>query len=249
MTLSDAEVERYSRQLVMGEWSGEAQEALKAASVIVIGAGALGSPALTYLVAAGVGRVGVVDPDDIELSNLHRQPLHLTPDLGGSKAVNAAVKLAFLNPEVQIDSYPVALEAANAAAIVAGASVVVDCSDSFATRYDVNDACCAERVPLVEGGVAAWSALVLSVKPGESACYRCSFPVHPPEESCAETGVVGALAGVIGSIQALEAIKLISGVGEPLLDTILQLDGRTMEQTLVATERQPGCAACGALSH
>ncbi|MBA3300790.1 MAG: HesA/MoeB/ThiF family protein [Thermoleophilaceae bacterium] len=248
MTLSDAEVVRYSRQLVMQEWSGEAQERLKAASAIVVGAGALGSPALTYLVAAGIGRVGVVDSDEVELSNLHRQPLHLTPDVGASKAANAAVKLAFLNPEVQIDPYPVTLEAQNAAAIVAGADAVLDCSDSFATRYLVNDACCAEGVALVEAGVAAWDALVLSVRPGESACYRCSFPVPAEEESCAETGVVGALAGVVGSIQALEAIKLVTGVGEPLLDTILQLDGRSMEQTLVATERQPDCVGCGALS-
>ena len=251
MTLSEAELERYSRQLVLPEWSGEAQERLKSATVIVVGAGALGSPAATYLVAAGVGHLGIVDEDAVELSNLHRQPLHFTPDVGRQKAENAALKLGVLNPEVQIDPYPVRIDERNAPAIVMGADVVVDCSDSFATRYAVNDACCAQRVPLVEAGVLGFDGLVLSIKPGESACYRCAFPTEPAAgsvPSCREAGVLGAAAGIVGSIQALEAIKLITGVGEPLTDRILQLDARGMEQTMVSTSRRGGCPACGGLA-
>ena len=247
MTLSDAELVRYSRQLVLPEWSGGAQERLRDSSAIVVGAGALGTPVATYLAAAGVGRIGVVDEDAVELSNLHRQPLHYTPDVGVNKAENAAAKLGFLNPEVQVDAYPVRLDEQNAAAIVTGADVVVDCSDLFATRYAVNDAACAQSVPLVEAGVLGFTGLVLSVRPGESACYRCAFPVAPPAgsvPSCREAGVLGAMAGVVGSIQALEAIKLLSGVGEPLLDRILQLEGLAMAQTIVATSARDGCSAC-----
>jgi molybdopterin-synthase adenylyltransferase len=245
MTLSDGELERYSRQLVLPEWSGAAQERLRDASVIVVGAGALGSPVATYLAAAGVGQIGVVDEDVVELSNLARQPLHFTPDLGLPKAGNAVVKLSALNPEVQVDQYPVRLDSANAEAIVTGASLVVDCSDSFETRYLVNDACCAQGVPLVEAGVLGFAGLVMAIRPGESACYRCAFPTQPVDApSCREAGVLGAMAGVVGSIQALEAIKLLAGVGEPLLDTILQVDGGTLAFTRVSTERVSDCPAC-----
>ena len=248
MTLTDSEVERYSRQLVLEEWGPEAQEALRSATAIVVGAGALGSPAAAYLAAAGVGRIGVVDSDPVELSNLQRQPLHFTPDIGTNKAESAAAKLGVLNPEVVVEPYPVRFEEANAAAIVAGADVVVDCSDSFETRYLVNDSCCAEGVPLVEGGVLGFDGLVMSVRPGVSACYRCAFPVPPPpgaERACRDYGVLGPVAAVIGSLQALEALKLLTGVGEPLLDRFLQFDGRTMSHLLVATARDPDCAACG----
>ncbi len=247
MTLSESELERYSRQLVLPEWSGEAQERLRSGSAIVIGAGALGSPVATYLVAAGVGRVGIVDSDAVELSNLHRQPVHYTPDIGVLKAENAALKLGMLNPEVLIDPYPVRFEEQNAEAIVAGAGVVVDCSDSFATRYLANDACCAQAVPLVEAGVLGFDGLVLTVRPGRSACYRCAFPTEPPPgsmPSCREAGVLGAMAGMVGSIQALEALKLLAGVGELLTDTLLQIDGRTHAQTRVALTRRADCPSC-----
>lgn len=247
MTLTDEQLERYSRQLVLPEWSGEAQEALGAATAIVVGAGALGSPAATYLAAAGVGRIGLVDSDAVELSNLHRQPLHFTPDVGVSKAESAAAKLRLLNPGVLVDPYPVRLDGRNAEAITMGGDVVVDCSDSFDTRYAVNAACCTQGKPLVEAGVLGFEGLVLSVLPGESACYECAFPDRPPPgsvPSCREAGVLGAMAGVIGSLQALEALKLLTGVGVPLTDTILRLDGLTLEQTLVSTARREDCRAC-----
>jgi molybdopterin-synthase adenylyltransferase len=247
VSFSPLELERYSRQFVMSEWSAAAQDALRSARVMVIGAGALGSPVATYLAAAGVGQIGIVDGDTVDLSNLHRQPLHYTPDVGSSKADSAAAKLGLVNPLTMVEAFPANLDEANSEAIVMGADAVVDCTDSFEARYLVNDACCAQAIPLVEAGVSAFEGLVLSIRPGESACYRCAFPDAPPEDArrnCREAGVLGAMAGIVGCIQALEALKLLSGVGEPLLDRILQLDGMTMEQTLVATKRRDGCPGC-----
>jgi adenylyltransferase/sulfurtransferase len=247
MSLSDSDLERYSRQLVLPEWSGAAQAKLKSSSVIVVGAGALGGPVLTYLVGAGVGRIGIVDDDVVELSNLPRQPLHFTPDMEVNKAVSAMAKLNLMNPDVMVEPYPARLEDFNAEAIFAGADLVVDCSDTFATRYVANDACCALGVPLVEGGVLGFDGLVMAIRPGESACYRCAFPVEPEARSvpsCREAGVLGPVAGIVGSIQALEALKLLTGAVPPLLDRIVQIDARTLEQTIIKTGRRPDCAAC-----
>ena len=245
--LAGARLERYSRQLVLPEWSEAAQEALARASVIVVGAGALGSPVALYLAGAGVGRLGIVDADDVELSNLHRQLLHFTPDLGVPKAHSAAAKLGFLNPEVVVEPYQVRLDAANAAGLIEGADLVVDCSDSFETRYTVNAACCAARIPLVEAGVLGTSGLVMGIRPGEGACYRCAFPEPPPDApSCATAGVLGPAAGVIGSLQALEALKLLTGVGEPLVGAFLQADLALLSFLRVAVERRADCPDCRA---
>jgi len=213
--LTAAEVDRYSRQLVLPEWSEQAQLALRDASVLVVGAGALGSPVATYLTGAGVGRVGVVDSDEVEVSNLPRQWLHFTPDVGVAKAESAAAKLRFLNPEALVEAYYARFNPA----MLEGADLVVDCSDTFETRYEVNAACCAARIPLVEGGVLGLSGLVMAIRPGETACYRCAFPEAPPSApSCAEAGVLGPAAGVIGSLQAVEALKLLAGLDGALLD-------------------------------
>lgn len=246
--LSEGEVERYARQLVLPEWSGAAQERLKRATAIVIGAGALGSPAATYLACAGVGRIGVVDGDWVELSNLQRQPLHFTPDVDAQKSESAAQKLGVLNTEITVEPYPVEVDADNATAIVMGADVVLDCTDSFETRYLVNKACCEQRVPLVEAGALGFGGMVFAIRPGETACYRCAFPTAPANApSCAEAGIMGAVAGVIGSLQALEALKLLAGVGRQPGDTILQFDGLTLEQTLVRTSRRSDCSDCGTI--
>jgi molybdopterin/thiamine biosynthesis adenylyltransferase len=237
------DLERYSRQLVMLEWSEAAQLALHRASVLVVGAGALGSPVALYLAGAGVGRLGIVDSDDVELSNLHRQPLHFTPDIGVAKAQSAAAKLRFLNPGVVVEPYHARFHAA----MVEGQDLVIDCSDSFATRYAVNAACCAAGVALVEGGVIGTSGLVMGVRPGETACYRCAFPEPPPPgsaPSCAEAGVLGPAAGVIGSLQALEAIKLLTGVGEALADAFLQVDLAIHAFLRVAVTRRADCPDC-----
>jgi molybdopterin/thiamine biosynthesis adenylyltransferase len=248
MALSEREIERYSRQLVLPEWSGAVQERLSNASAVVVGAGALGSPAATYLVAAGVGRVGVVDGDWVEISNLQRQFLHYTPDIEAQKAESAAQKLGVLNTEVTVEPYPVEIDEDNAEALVMGADVVVDCTDSFDTRYLVNDACCAQRVPLVEGGALGFGGMVMAIRPGETACYRCAFPTAPPDgPSCRDAGILGAVAGVIGSLQALEALKLLSGVGTAPGDVIVQFDGLSLAQTLVRTSRRADCSACAEL--
>lgn len=246
--IGDRELERYARQLVLPEWTGEAQDRLKASTAIVIGAGGLGSPAATYLAAAGVGRIGVVDGGWVELSNLQRQPLHYTPDIDAQKAESAAQKLGVLNTEISVEPYPVEVDEDNAAAIVTGADVVLDCTDTFETRYLINDACCDARVPLVEAGALGFGGMVFAIRPGESACYRCAFPAAPVDApSCAEAGMMGAVTGVIGSLQALEALKLLTGVGMPPGDTILHFDGLTLQQTLVRTSRRPDCSSCAEL--
>ncbi|HEX4735256.1 MAG TPA: HesA/MoeB/ThiF family protein [Thermoleophilaceae bacterium] len=246
--MDDRELERYARQLVLPEWTGQVQERLRASTAIVVGAGALGSPAATYLACAGVGRIGVADGDWVELSNLNRQPLHFTPDVETQKAESAAQKLGVLNTEISVEPYPVELDSDNAAAIVAGADVVLDCTDSFETRYLINQACCGQRIPLVEAGALGFGGMVFAIRPGETACYRCAFPTAPANApSCAEAGMLGAVAGAIGSLQALEALKLLSGVGTQPGDTILQFDGLTLRQTLVRTSRRPDCTACAEL--
>jgi molybdopterin/thiamine biosynthesis adenylyltransferase len=250
MALSEGERERYARQLVLPEFGEEAQVRLRAASVLVVGAGALGSAATLYLAGAGVGRLGVVDDERVEVSNLHRQPLYIASDVGTAKAAAAVATLSALNPEVSIEPYPARLEPANAAALVEGQDVVVDCTDRLETRYVVNEACCAAGVALVEGGVLGLAGQVLSVRPGRSACYRCVFPSMSAlgaETSCAEVGILGPVAGVVGSLQALEAIKLITGLGEPLLDRMLEIDGGGNGFTLVRTTRRDGCPDCGSL--
>jgi molybdopterin/thiamine biosynthesis adenylyltransferase len=248
--LSDAELDRYSRQLVLPEWSEAAQLALREASVLVVGAGALGAPVAAYLAGAGVGRLGILDADDVEVSNLHRQFLHFTPDVGVPKAQSAAAKLRFLNPDVLIEPYQVRLDAENAGVLLEGQDLVVDCSDSFATRYAVNAACCAAGVALVEGGVVGRSGLVMAIRPGETACYRCAFPEPPPPgsaPSCAEAGVLGPAAGVIGSLQGLQALTLLAGLDGALTDAFLQVDLRESAFLRVAVRRRADCPDCGGL--
>jgi adenylyltransferase/sulfurtransferase len=231
------------------EWSGAVQERLSKASAVVVGAGALGSPAAAYLAAAGVGRLGIVDGDWVEISNLQRQFLHYTPDIEAQKAESAAQKLGVLNTEIAVEPYPVEVDADNVEALVMDADVVVDCTDSFETRYLINDACCVQRVPLVEGGALGFGGMVMAIRPGETACYRCAFPTAPPEApSCRDAGMLGAVAGVIGSLQALEALKLLSGVGTAPGDVIVQFDGLSLTQTLVRTSRRSDCSACAGVS-
>jgi molybdopterin-synthase adenylyltransferase len=238
----ELDLERYSRQLVLPEWSEAAQRALAGASVLVVGAGALGSPVAAYLAGAGVGRLGIVDDGDVELSNLHRQHLHFTPDIGVPKAHSAVAKLGFLNPDVVIEPY----QARFSAAMLDGQDLVVDCADSFDARYAVNAACCAAGVPLVEAGVTGMSGLVMAIRPGETACYRCAFP-HPPASapSCAEAGILGPAAGVIGSLQALEALKLLAGLPNPLADAFLQVDLAEPSFVRVKVRRRDDCPDCG----
>jgi molybdopterin/thiamine biosynthesis adenylyltransferase len=240
---ADPWLDRYSRQLVLPEWSEAAQSALAEASVLVVGAGALGSPVATYLAGAGVGRLGIVDHGAVELSNLHRQHLHFTPDVGVPKAHSAVAKLGFLNPDIVVEPY----QAAFAPAMLEGQDLVLDCTDSFEARYAVNAACCAAGVPLVEAGVVGMSGLVMAIRPGATACYRCAFP-HPPPPgavaSCAQAGVLGPAAGVIGSLQALEALKLLAGLPGALTDAFLQVDLAALDFLRVSVRRRADCPDC-----
>ena len=244
--LNDGEVERYSRQLLLPEWTEMSQIALRDASVLVIGAGALGSPVALYLAGAGVGRLGIVDDDDVEISNLHRQPLHFTPDVGEPKAESAAAKLRFLNPDIVVEAYRMRVDETNAPGLIEGQDLVIDCSDTFATRYAVNKACCDAGIDLVEGGAVGWSGLVMTIVPKRTACYRCAFPTAPTGSlTCAQAGIAGPVAGVIGSLQALEALKFLTGAQPPLVDAFLNVDLATMETTRVAVRRDPHCSDCG----
>jgi molybdopterin/thiamine biosynthesis adenylyltransferase len=239
--LSEDERERHARQLALEGIGEEGQERLAAASVLVVGAGALGSPVLLYLAAAGVGRIGIVDDGEVTLGDLGRQVVHFTPDAGVPRAHSAQAKLGFLNPGVALDPYPARVEEANAGALVLGHDVVVDAANDEDATLLLNDACCAAGVPLVTGGVDGWDAWVQVVRPGVSACLRC-------DESAPVAGVsaLGAVAGVAGSAMALEALKLVAGTGEPLAGR-LELAGATGQVAVVPVPRRSDCPACGAL--
>lgn len=244
--LTKEELERYSRQLVLDGWGSAQQRRLRDSSVLVVGAGALGSPVSAYLAGAGVGRIGIVDDDSVELSNLHRQFLHSTPDIGERKAESAVLRLQALNPDVIVEPYPARFEEDNAEALVTGHDLVVDCSDSFETRYRVNHACCVSGQLLVEGAVVGLTGMVMSISPGITACYRCAFPSAPDDApTCAEAGILGPAAGVIGSLMALEAMKLIGGLEGALFDAFLQVDLVRGEFLRVDTEQRELCRDCG----
>jgi len=232
--LSHEELERYARHIVLPEIGGAGQQKLKRARVLVIGAGGLGSPILQYLAAAGVGTLGIVDDDRVALSNLHRQVIHDTEAVGSSKLDSARSAIHRINPHVAVELHPLRIDAGNAAELVARYDLVTDGSDNFETRYAVADACEAERRPLVHAAIGRFDGSVTVLKPFETGpdgrgnpSYRDLFPESPPAglvPSCAEAGVLGALPGVIGTLQALEAIKLITGIGEPLVGRLLLFD-------------------------
>ncbi len=243
MRITDTEVERYARQLVLHEIGGAGQQALKRARVLVVGLGGLGLPAAAYLAGAGVGRLGLVDPDTVAVSNLHRQILFQTADIGLAKTDVAAARLLALNPYLEIDLYPERFEAA--ADIVGSYDVVLDGTDSFPTRFAVNAACILADRPLVSGAIGRWHGQVGVFR--KRPCYRCLVPQVPPEaEACAEVGVVGPLPGVIGAIMAMEAIKLIAGAGAPLDSRLLLFDGLTGASRTVHIMADPACPACAA---
>jgi len=244
MRFSDDEVERYARHLVLREIGGPGQQKLKAAKVAIVGAGGLGCPAALYLAAAGVGRIALIDADTVSLSNLQRQVLYGGDDLGEPKVTVAAARLHAINPHVTVEAVAETLAEANAPSLLAGADVVLDGTDNFATRFAVNAACVAEGRPLVSGAIGRWTGQV-GVFAGRP-CYRCLVPEAPPDaETCAAVGVVGALAGLVGSIMALEAIKLIAGAGEPLTGRLLVFDALAGEARTVRVGADPVCEVCG----
>ena len=241
---SSEDVERYARHLVLREIGGPGQQKLRAARVLIVGTGGLGSPAALYLAAAGVGVIGLCDPDTVALSNLQRQVLFSTEDVGALKVDAARDRLAALNARVQVDSHALAVTDENAAQVVAGYHMVLDGTDDFATRFAVNAACVAAGIPLVSGAIARWTGQV-GVFAGRP-CYRCLVPEIPAEaETCAAVGVVGALGGVIGAMMAMEAIKRITGAGEDLTGRLLIYDALAAETRTVRVGADPDCPACG----
>jgi adenylyltransferase/sulfurtransferase len=246
--LSSDEVKRYSRHLILSEVGMDGQRALKAAKVLCIGAGGLGSPAAMYLAAAGVGTIGVVDFDVVDMSNLQRQLLHGTPDVGRSKLASTKDRLHALNPHVHVETYETALSSANAFDLFRPYDVILDGTDNFPTRYLVNDACVLLGKPNAYGSIFRFEgqASVFATKGGP--CYRCLYPEPPPPglvPSCAEAGVLGVLPGIIGTIQATEAIKLILGTGEPLIGRFLIYDALRMRFRELKLRRDADCPVCG----
>ena len=244
MTFSESEVDRYARHLVLREIGGPGLQALKAARVLIVGAGGLGAPAALYLAAAGAGELTLVDPDTVALSNLQRQVLYGVADIGAPKVDAAARHLGELNPHVAIEAIDQALSPANAADLIAGWDLVLDGTDDFATRFAVNAACVAAGKPLVSGAIGRWTGQI-GVFQGRP-CYRCLVPEIPPDaETCAAVGVIGALAGVIGAMMALEAIKVIVGAGAPLAARLLIYDALAAETRTVRLNADPQCPVCG----
>ena len=247
-TLSNLEVQRYSRHLIMPEVGMDGQRKLKAARVLCVGAGGLGSPAAMYLAAAGVGTLGLVDFDVVDYSNLQRQILHGTSDVGRSKLQSARDRLEVLNPEITIETHEVALSSANALDLFKSYDIILDGTDNFPTRYLVNDACVLLGKPNAYGSIFRFEGQASVFGMPNGPCYRCLYPEPPPPgliPSCAEGGVLGVLPGIIGTIQATEAIKLIIGVGEPLVGRFLIYDALRMKFRELKLRKDPNCKLCG----
>ena len=244
MTFSREEVERYSRHLLLREVGGPGQQRLARARVLVVGAGGLGAPAALYLAAAGVGAIRLVDPDVVALSNLQRQVIYATADVGAPKVARAAVRLAELNPHIEMEAHAYAFDEESGPGLLDGCDLVLDGTDDFAVRFAVNAAAVAAGAPLVSGALGRWTGQV-GVFAGRP-CYRCLVPEIPPDaETCAAVGVVGALAGVVGSMMALEVVKLLTGAGEPLVGRLLVYDGLAAEARTVRVPADPACPVCG----
>ena len=247
MDFNDDDIIRYSRHILLAELGSRGQARLRASSVLVVGAGGLGSPLILYLAAAGVGRLGVIDGDVVELSNLQRQIVHTTDRIGATKVESAAAAARALNPNVEVVTHPCRITAANALELVAGYDVVCDGTDNFSSRFLLADACVLARRTLVSAAVLRFEGQLSVFRPG-GPCYRCLYPAPPPPglvPSCAEAGVLGAVTGVMGSLQATEVLKEILGIGETLAGRLLIWDALASRFRTVRLRPDPACAACG----
>lgn len=249
MAFTDDQLERYSRHLILKEIGVRGQKKLLAARVLVIGAGGLGSPAAMYLAAAGVGTIGIVDDDVVDLSNLQRQIIHGTGNVGMPKVESAAETVTSINPDVTVKPYYIRVSAGNIAELIAGYDVIVDAADNFSTKFLINDACVLAGKPYIYGGALRFEGQLMTYVPGRGPCYRCIFrdmPAAGEVPSCKEAGVLGAVVGVIGSMQAVEAVKLILGVGKPLTARLMTFDALAMTcRAVPLPEREPDCPVCG----
>ncbi len=248
MALTEQQMERYSRHIILEQVGGAGQERLLASKVLIVGAGGLGAPAAVYLAAAGVGTIGIVDGDKVDLSNLQRQIIHHTPDVGKDKVLSAQNKIRAINPDTKVITYNRRITAKNVAEIIRGYDFVIDGTDNFPAKFLVNDACYFEKIPFSHAGILQFDGQLITVLPGRTTCYRCIFGSPPPANavpSCSQAGVLGVLAGVVGSLQATEAIKSLLGIGELLTNALLTYNALTMEFRKVRLNRNPDCPLCG----
>jgi len=246
--LTEQQIERYSRHIILEQVGGVGQARLLASTVLLVGAGGLGSPAALYLAAAGVGTIGIIDADKVDLTNLQRQIIHHTADVGVEKVTSAANKIRAMNPDVTVKTYHEWARADNIRQIIREYDFVLDGTDNFPAKFLINDACYLEGTPFSHAGILQFVGQLMTVLPGESTCYRCIFEGPPPPDavpSCSQAGVLGVLAGVIGSLQATEAIKYLLGLGDLLTDALLTYDALTMQFRKVQFDRNPACPLCG----
>lgn len=249
MALSDKQLERYSRHITLKEIGVKGQKKLLAAKVLIIGAGGLGAPAAMYLAAAGVGTIGIADFDSVELSNLQRQIIHTTGDVGKSKVQSAAETIKALNPDVTVKTYNGPVSSMNIEAMIADYDFIIDGTDNFSAKFLINDACVLGHKPFSHAGILRFEGQLMTYVPDEGPCYRCVFEAPPPKDAvptCREAGVIGAMAGIIGSMQALEAVKYITGQGRLLTGSMLIFDGLKMEwRKIILPKRNHLCPICG----
>jgi molybdopterin/thiamine biosynthesis adenylyltransferase len=248
VNLTEKQIQRYSRHIILEQVGATGQEKLLSSKVLIVGAGGLGSPAALYLAAAGIGTIGIVDADKVDLTNLQRQIIHHTGDVGAEKVASAQAKMRAINPDVKVKTYHQQLKADNIREVIHGYDFVIDCSDNFPTKFLVNDACYFEKTAFSHAGILKFDGQLITVLPGQTTCYRCIFRSPAPVDvvpSRSQTGLLGVLPGVIGSLQATEAIKYVLGIGELLTSTLLTYNALTMEFRKVRLERNPECPLCG----
>ncbi|MGD0154075.1 MAG: HesA/MoeB/ThiF family protein [Thermacetogeniaceae bacterium] len=247
MKFSESQIERYSRQLILKEIGGKGQGKILQGRVLVVGAGGLGSPCALYLAAAGVGTIGIVDGDRVELSNLQRQIIHFTADLGREKILSAEEKIVALNPDIRVATHSFRIRADNIRPLIKEYDFIIDGTDNFPAKFLINDACVMEGKPFSQAGILRWYGQAMTYVPG-NACYRCVYSAPPPAgsvPSCSQAGILGAVAGILGSIQAAEALKFLTGAGELLTNRLLLVDALAMDFNIIDTVRQDHCPACG----
>lgn len=248
MAFSNEQMERYSRHIILKEVGVKGQRRLLEGRALIIGMGGLGAPAALYLAAAGVGRIGIADADAVDLSNLQRQVIHSTPDIGKPKVQSAKEKMEAINPEIEIKTYETFITAGNILDIIADYDFIIDGTDNFSAKFLINDACVIARKPFSHAGIIRFQGQLLTYVPEEGPCYRCVFETPPPPDAvptCSQAGVIGAMAGVIGSLQAMEAVKFFTRAGQLLTGALLTYNALSMEFRRIKIKPRPGCAVCG----
>jgi adenylyltransferase/sulfurtransferase len=248
MEFTEQQLKRYSRNILVSQISVGGQKRISSGKIIVIGMGGLGSSAAFYCAAAGIGTLGIVDDDIVDISNLQRQIIHSTADIGIEKVESAKAKILALNPDVKVETFRQRVCPGNIRNIINGYDFVIDGTDNFKSKFLINDACVMEKIPFSHAGVLQFTGQTMTVLPGKSACYRCVFQAPPDENtipSCSADGVLGAIAGIIGAIQATEALKHIAKAGQPLCDKILTFDALSMDIRTVEIQKRPNCPVCG----